>query len=140
MLSQFDFLPFPHHEFHFAKATIIPLRSHVGATVNTILGVFRNLGIEALLDRLEHCLVFRTGDERNGEALGTEPTSTTHTVEIAVGIGGEIVVDGEVDAFDVNTTTEDVCGNADTLVEFLELFVALDARVLSVDEATELEG
>lgn len=49
-------------------------------------------------------------------------------MQVRVSVGGEIVVDGEVDALDINTTAEDISGNTDTLVELLELLVALDTR------------
>jgi hypothetical protein len=48
-------------------------------------------------------------------------------MKIGVGVLGEIVVDGQVDLLDIDTTTEDIGSNADTLVEVLELLVALDA-------------
>ena len=52
-------------------------------------------------------------------------------MQIRVGIRREIVVDRKVDALDINTTTEDVGGDADTLVELLELLVASDTKSLS---------
>jgi hypothetical protein len=48
-------------------------------------------------------------------------------VQIGVGISGQVVVDGQVNSFDINTTSKDVCGDTYTLVEFLEFFVAFDA-------------
>lgn len=54
-------------------------------------------------------------------------------MQVRVSVGGEIVVDGEVNALDINTTTEDISGNTDTLVELLELLVALDTRWRSVN-------
>ena len=53
-------------------------------------------------------------------------------MKIGVGIGRKIVVDGEIDAFDIDASAKDVGGDADTLVELLELFVALDTDVMSV--------
>lgn len=47
-------------------------------------------------------------------------------MEVGVGVAWKVVVDGEVDALDIDTTAEDVGGDTDTLVELLELFVALD--------------
>lgn len=82
--------------------------------------------LEALLDSLEHLLVLVAAHKGDGETLGTETTGTTDTVEVRVGIGRQVVVDGKVDTLNVDTTTEDVRGNADTLVELLELLVALD--------------
>jgi len=47
-------------------------------------------------------------------------------VKVRVGVVGHVVVDGEVDALNINTTTEDISSNADALVEFLELLVTVD--------------
>lgn len=51
-------------------------------------------------------------------------------MEVGVGVTGEIVVDGKVDTLDINTTSENVGSDTDTLVELLELSVALDTRIL----------
>ena len=53
-------------------------------------------------------------------------------MKIRVGIGGKVVVDSEVDAFNVDTSAKDVGGNTDTLVEFFELLVSLDTKRGSV--------
>jgi hypothetical protein len=47
-------------------------------------------------------------------------------VKVRVSVSGQIVVDSQVDTFNINTTAEDVGGNADTLVELLEFLVAAD--------------
>ena len=47
-------------------------------------------------------------------------------MEVGVSITWEIIVDGQVNTLDIDTTTEDVRGNADTLVELLEFLIALD--------------
>jgi len=49
-------------------------------------------------------------------------------MKVRVGVGRKVVVDGKVDLLNVDATAEDVGGDADTLVEILELFVALDAE------------
>lgn len=41
-------------------------------------------------------------------------------------VSRQIVVDGEVDTFDIDTSSEDVSSDADSLVEFLEFLVAFD--------------
>lgn len=48
-------------------------------------------------------------------------------MKVGVGILGKIVVDGEVDTFDIDTTAKNVGGDTDALVEFLEFLVTLDA-------------
>jgi hypothetical protein len=48
-------------------------------------------------------------------------------VQVRIGVGREVVVDGKVDALNVDATAKDVGGDADALVKVLELLVALDA-------------
>jgi hypothetical protein len=47
-------------------------------------------------------------------------------MEVRVGVGGEIVIDGQVDALDVDAAAEDVSGDTDALVEFFKFFVAFN--------------
>jgi ligand-binding sensor protein len=47
-------------------------------------------------------------------------------VQVGVCIRGQIVVDGKVDTLNIDTTSENISSDTDTLVEFLELFVAFD--------------
>lgn len=53
-------------------------------------------------------------------------------MEVGVGIGWQVVIDGEVDSFDVDTSTEHIGGNTDSFVELLEFLVALDTGVMLV--------
>lgn len=66
-------------------------------------------------------------DKADGQALGTEAAGTTDAMEIRVGVARQVVVDCQVDALDINTTTKDIGRNTDTLVELFEFLVALDA-------------
>lgn len=97
-----------------------------------INGYLRKGHFESLLDVLQDLLILLAADERDTQTLGTETSSTTDTVEIGVSITGKIVVDGQVDALDIDTTAEDVGGHTDALVELLELLVALDTIRKSV--------
>ena len=47
-------------------------------------------------------------------------------MEITIGIGRAIIVDDDVDTLDIDTTTEDVGSDQDTLLERLEGRVARD--------------
>lgn len=47
-------------------------------------------------------------------------------MEVRICICGQVVVDGQVDALNIDTTTENICSNADSLVELLELLVPLN--------------
>jgi hypothetical protein len=99
---------------------------HVSGRVDTILRELGKLDLEALLNRLEDGLVIGAAHERDTETLGSETTGTTDTVEVGIGLVGHVVVDGHVDALDIDTTTEDVSGNTDTRLELFELLVTLD--------------
>lgn len=48
-------------------------------------------------------------------------------MEIGVSVGGHVVVDGEIDALNVDASAEDVSRDTYAFVELLEFFVALDA-------------
>lgn len=118
--------------------------SHVGGGVDTVLGVFtvvtvsintmrggeswyiRKGNLETLLNLLKHLLVVVVADKRDRQTLRTETTGTADTVKVGVGISGKIVVDCQVDTLDINTTAENIGGNTNTLVEFLEFLVAFD--------------
>lgn len=86
----------------------------------------RKGNLETLLNLLQDFLIFLAAHERDSKTLGTETTSTTDTMQVGAGIAGQIVVDGQVDALNIDTTSEDISGNADTLLEILELLVAAD--------------
>lgn len=48
-------------------------------------------------------------------------------MQVRVWVRRKIVVDSKVNAFDIDTTPEDIGRDANSLVEFLELLVASDA-------------
>jgi hypothetical protein len=50
-------------------------------------------------------------------------------VEVRVGLGSEIVVDSQVDTFNINTTAENISSYANSLLELLEFLVAADTVV-----------
>lgn len=99
---------------------------HVGAGIDTLLGELRERDLKTLLNRLQNSLVFGAANEGDTETLGSETTSTTDTVEVGVSLVWHVVVDGDVDALNIDTTTEDVSGHTDTGLEILELLVAFD--------------
>ena len=47
-------------------------------------------------------------------------------MEVRIRIKRQVVVDGEVNSLNINTTSQDVSRNTDTLVEFFEFFEAFD--------------
>jgi hypothetical protein len=47
-------------------------------------------------------------------------------MKVRISVAWKVVVDSKIDALDINTTAEHIGGDANTLVELLEFFVALD--------------
>lgn len=109
-------------------------------------GVLLDLLLESTLNRIDDLVVAGSADEADSNALGPETTGTTDAVQVGVCalgkrflglcvdiLGGgiwHVVIDGEVDTLDVDTTTEDVRADADALVVILEGSVALDTVAL----------
>ncbi len=85
---------------------------------------------EARLHLLDFLLVLLGGDERDGKTLGTESTSTTNAVQVLIRIIREIVVDDDVDSLDINTTTEQISSNKNSLLEILEVLESTDTLLL----------
>jgi hypothetical protein len=100
---------------------------HKSARAEQKAANLRNGNLEALLDLLENLLVLLAANEGNAEALGAESPRATDAVQVRVRLGRQVVVDRQVDLLNVDAATEDVRGNADALVELLELLVTLDA-------------
>jgi hypothetical protein len=73
-------------------------------------------------------LVSLAADERDGKTLGSESTSTTNTMEIRISITREIVVDGQINTLNIDTTTKNVSGDTNTLLEVLEGLITLNTN------------
>jgi hypothetical protein len=69
-----------------------------------------------------------SADEGDGQTLGTESSGTTNTVQVGAGIAGKIVVDSKVDTLDIDTSSEDISSNTDSLLELLELLVTANTE------------
>lgn len=94
------------------------------------MGNLRQRNIEPLFNLLEHSLIVLAADKRDTKALGSKTACTTDSVQIRVGVAGQVVVDSEVDALDINAAAKDVGCNADTSLELLEFLVAFDTAGL----------
>ena len=109
----------------------VTLVSHVCACINAFLREFGKCNVKPLLNLLKNVVILIAADEGDAETFGTEAASTTNTMKVGIGIGRKVIVDGKIDFLDIDATTEDVGSDADTLVEILELFVALDTIIRS---------
>lgn len=104
---------------------------HVSARVNAALGVLGKCDLEPFLNVLENLFILLAADKRNRQPLGTETTSTADTVQVGVRIRRHVVVNGKVDTFNIDTTSENIGSDTDTLVELLELLVTFNTRLRS---------
>lgn len=75
-------------------------------------------------------MISLVADERYRPTTGTETTGTTNAVEISIGRIWKIVVDSQVDTLNIDTTTEHIGSDTNTLVEVLELLITLDTEKL----------
>lgn len=55
-------------------------------------------------------------------------------MQIGICISGQVVVDGQVYTFNVDTAAEDISRNAYALVEFFEFLVAFDTIIVSLHQ------
>ena len=101
----------------------------------------------------ENTLVLIVGDESDSETLGSETTSTSvkrtkrnqslvavssekgkcnvpDSVKVRISISRSIVVDNDVYSLNIDTTTENVGSNQNSLLERLELLVSTDTLFL----------
>ena len=76
-------------------------------------GELVDLGVVVTLDLAEELNV-ALGDEVDGNSLTAVTTATTDTVEVVLLVGGEIVVDDDVDVVDVDTAGNEIGGDEDT--------------------------
>lgn len=91
-----------------------------------LLSNLRQSHFKTLFNLSEDLLILLAADKRDGQPLGSESASATDTMKVRAGICGQVVIDGKVDALNVNAATENISRNTDPLVEFLELLEALN--------------
>lgn len=94
----------------------------------------RDVDLESTLNSLQDLLVLGRRDEGDSESFGTETTSSSYTVQIGISFARNVVVDRDVDALNINTSTENIRADSDTLLERFELLVSSD----SVNVSTRL--
>ena len=81
------------------------------------------------MDLLERLAIFVSANKGDGQALGSETTSTSDTMEIRVSIKRHVEVEDDVDLFDIDTTAEKLCCHKDAVTELLEALINLQSIV-----------
>jgi hypothetical protein len=74
-------------------------------------------------------LIFVCGDKSDGKTTGTKTSCTTNTMKITIWAIGHIIIYYNVDAFDIDSSTEDISCDTDTLVEVFEGLVSSNTVV-----------
>src|ERR1700730_7779817 len=95
------------------------LRGHVGGHIQ-IFRQWSDVDFKATLDVVQSDTILFIGYKCDGKTLGTETTSTTNTMKVSISAIRHIVVDNNVDTFNINTTSKDISGNHDSLLKVLE--------------------
>ena len=123
---------------------MIRIATNNAHTVSVLLQAGRQLcdaDLESRLHLVQNLGVLGVADEGDGQTLGAKTTSASnltsqrrnvaqsYSVQIAVGIGGHVVVDNNVHALNVHAATKNVSGHENAALEALEVCVVLDSRV-----------
>lgn len=105
------------------------LAGHICADINTLwhLG---NFYLESTLHLFQYLAVIFAAHERNGQTLGTESARATNPMQVLIGFVRHIVVDNDVDALEVDTTTEHIGGYQYSALILLEFIVFLQSFLL----------
>lgn len=82
------------------------------------------------MNGLQGIFVGLFGHEGDRQAFGTETASSAHSVEISVVILRHVVVNDDVDTFNIDASTQDVSGHHDAELEVLEFLVVFDTCIL----------
>jgi hypothetical protein len=88
------------------------------------------LYFESALYLVQNFSVSFAGDERDGESLGSESTSSADSVEILISLVWHVEVHDDIDLFNVDTTTVHVSGDHNSVLGFLEVVVDLNSLLL----------
>lgn len=93
---------------------------HVGRLIDGAWELL-NLHLESALDIVENIGVFLRRYERDGEALGTESASSSDSVKILISLVWHVKVDDDVDSLNIDTSSEKVGADHDSVLARLEL-------------------
>lgn len=102
------------------------IRQMVALTVAGDIDLFRQLRdvhVESVLHVVQSLRVCLIADERDGQSFGSESSGASNTMQVSVRVFRHVVVEDDVHTLNVHSTTEQVGGNQNTLVEVFELLV-----------------
>ena len=80
-----------------------------------LVGQFRDVDLEPVLNVIQGLGVGLVGHEGDGQPLGSKTSSSGHAMKIGICVLGHVVIEHDVDPFDVHASTKQVGGNQNTL-------------------------
>lgn len=81
------------------------------------------MSAEGALNALEDLLVIISGNKGNSLSLGFESACSSDSVHVVFSSNWHIEVDDEVHLFDINASSEQISGDQDSILAFLEFSV-----------------
>jgi hypothetical protein len=100
-----------------------------------LFGHFRDFNNESLLDFFQHFGVFGTffvRNKRDGQSLSSKSTSSTNSMQVGIGVVGHVVIDHDIDTFDIDTSTQQVGGNHDSVFVILEVLISVNSSLVKI--------
>lgn len=85
---------------------------------------------KSALNLIKYSLVFFTWNEWNCQTLGSKSSCSTNTMKVLIGFIWHVEVEDDIDLLDIDTSSEEVSGNHDSILAFLEILVDLDSFTL----------
>jgi hypothetical protein len=89
------------------------------------------------LNAFKNFLVFVRRYEGNGLSLGFESSSSADTMHVVFGGNWHVEIDDKIHLFDVNSSSEKISSNEDSVLAFLELSVDTSAVILFISTVGE---
>jgi len=82
------------------------------------------------LDLLQDLVVLVITAETDGQTFGTESSGSGHSVQVSIRVFWHIVVEHDVDSFDIDTSSEKISGDQNSSLKVLEERVSFESFLL----------
>jgi len=103
--------------------------AHVSRHVNFVRK-FRNINFKSTLHLFQYPLICFTWNEWYCNTFGSKTPCTSNAMEKLVAVIRKVIVDNNIDPFNINTTPKQISCDQDSGIEFLEWLLFCDALFL----------
>lgn len=110
---------------HIARCSVV----HVVLLIDGCWQLFY-FHFKSALNLIKYGSVLVTWNKWNGQSLGSKSSSSTNTMKILISLVWHVEVEDDIDLLNIDTSSEEVSGNHDSILAFLEIFVHLDSFTL----------